>query len=160
MPRNRYWVETVDRAGEFGGISVDATSKQEALDVAARSLLGTRRYVSLHKLVVLERRNVEPTALLAGAVAAAAILVGSQADAQPMCDDHQSLSSNLSDRYGEKPVWAGINKDGALVAAYANPETGSWTMTVREPTGTTACVLGIGNRFTLDAPKAPDETGS
>ena len=72
---------------------------------------------------------------------------GAEDGGELMCLDQKLLSAQLDERYGEVLAWAGVNSTGALIATYANPETGSWTQTLRIPGGAMACVTQMGRQF-------------
>jgi hypothetical protein len=75
--------------------------------------------------------------------------------AQGNCNTHDSAREQLADRFGERVIVMGLSASGALMELWANPDTGTWTLTATNAAGLT-CVIGSGEAFDL-APATPDD---
>ena len=64
----------------------------------------------------------------------------------PACAPRDTVLRKLADTYGETRQSIGLNGNNALVEVFASDETGSWTITVTRPDGTT-CLVAAGNAF-------------
>jgi hypothetical protein len=74
-----------------------------------------------------------------------AYIAGSlQADAA-QCAPAEAVHEGLSRNYGETPQATGEAADGAVMALYANEETGTWTLLV--VTVGQACLVASGGGF-------------
>ena len=62
------------------------------------------------------------------------------------CAARDAVLARLANGYGETRQSVGLDSDQALVETYANDESGSWTITVTLPDGTT-CLLAAGQSF-------------
>lgn len=62
------------------------------------------------------------------------------------CADHDMIIGQLSHDFGERQQMAGLSAGGQLVELYGAEETGTWTIIVTDPTGTT-CLLSSGDYF-------------
>lgn len=67
--------------------------------------------------------------------------------AQPACAPHATVAARLATRFGEAPQFAGLTRDGSLLEAWANRETGTWTLLRVTPDGT-ACLMASGEDWT------------
>lgn len=78
----------------------------------------------------------------------ALILATSHAFAQSAqnCGQRQPIVERLADRFGESRQSIGLGTQNRVVETFANPETGSWTITVTMPNGT-MCLLASGHAF-------------
>ena len=56
------------------------------------------------------------------------------------------------EKYAEVPVGAGLNTKGLPVMIQMNPDTGTWTILIRTPDGTT-CIISGGEGYTVIAPE-------
>ena len=62
------------------------------------------------------------------------------------CGQREPIVERLADRYGESRQSIGLGTQNRVVETFANPETGSWTITVTMPNGVT-CLLASGHAF-------------
>lgn len=62
------------------------------------------------------------------------------------CAPRDMVVSQLTDRFGESRQAMGLNPNNTMMELYASAETGSWTITITGPNGTT-CVVAIGQSF-------------
>jgi hypothetical protein len=65
--------------------------------------------------------------------------------------DYEQLAAKLQQAYAEVPVSAGLGQDGNLVSVFASPSTGTWTMVMTRPEGT-SCVLAVGEAWQMKTP--------
>jgi len=73
------------------------------------------------------------------------------------CAPNDVVVSRLADQYGESRQSGGLAENGALMEVFANPETGTWTVTITTADGTT-CVIATGHAYTpiTEGPAAHD----
>ncbi|WP_172299321.1 hypothetical protein [Pseudoruegeria sp. HB172150] len=77
----------------------------------------------------------------------ASVLAVEQATAQSRnCADRETVVQRLADGYGESRQSVGMGANNALVEIFASTETGTWTITVTMPDGTT-CLVASGQSF-------------
>lgn len=78
----------------------------------------------------------------------AMILATSHAFAQGAqnCGKRQPIVERLADRFGESRQSIGLGTQNRVIETFANPETGSWTITVTRPDGI-MCLLASGHAF-------------
>ncbi len=63
---------------------------------------------------------------------------------EPNCNSHDNAVSFLGREFGETPRWRGLIADGsAVIEAWLNEETGSWTLTATNAANLT-CVISQG----------------
>lgn len=62
------------------------------------------------------------------------------------CGPRQAVIDRLAGTYGETRRSLGLGSEGAVVEVFASSETGSWTITVTLPNGTT-CLVAAGQSF-------------
>jgi predicted butyrate kinase (DUF1464 family) len=76
---------------------------------------------------------------------------------QPCAPSHAVMAEALTGgKYREQPTFMGITSgSGAKFELWLNPETGTWTATVEQPTGAT-CILMVGDSF---GPAMPVKAG-
>jgi hypothetical protein len=80
-------------------------------------------------------------------------LIASPLYAAPQCNQRAAVMAHLAEKYGETPRAAGLAANSTVMELLANDETGSWTITVTTPDGTT-CLIASGMNFeAVDAPK-------
>lgn len=93
---------------------------------------------------MLMTRNMMALSLGVGAL----LLATSHAFAQSprTCGERDSIVSRLAERYGESRQSIGLGTSNRLVETFANPDTGSWTITVTLPDGT-MCLMASGQAF-------------
>jgi len=66
--------------------------------------------------------------------------------AAAQCAPHESVVAQLADRFGESRQAMGLAPNNALVELFANPETGTWTITGTLPSGVT-CMIASGDAY-------------
>ena len=81
--------------------------------------------------------------LIGGLVLALAGLV-LPASAAPVCNQREVAVAGLEHRFGEAPIWRGLNGKGNVVELWVNPETGSWTYLLSPPDGR-SCFIDQGS---------------
>lgn len=71
-----------------------------------------------------------------------------QTNGQPgrNCGQRDFVLERLADRYGESRQSIGLGADNQVVEVFASLETGTWTITVTSPAGTT-CLVASGQSF-------------
>ncbi|WP_371037393.1 MULTISPECIES: hypothetical protein [unclassified Rhodosalinus] len=90
---------------------------------------------------------VHATGLALMALAATTV----EGEALPGCGPRDAMLEELARGWGESRRAAGL-ASGALVELFANPDTGSWTLTATTAAGRT-CLLASGEAFSAhDAP--------
>ncbi|WP_176473742.1 hypothetical protein [Actibacterium ureilyticum] len=62
------------------------------------------------------------------------------------CAPRDTVVAQLTERYGESRQVMGLNPNNTMMELYASAETGSWTITVTAPNGTT-CVVAVGQAY-------------
>ncbi len=67
------------------------------------------------------------------------------AAAQP-CAPRDQVVKLLADRYGETRRGIGLSGEDAVMEVFASAATGTWTITVSDPRGTT-CMIASGEGF-------------
>lgn len=78
------------------------------------------------------------------ALAATALTTGAvHAQGAASCANRDLIVERLADRYGETRQSAGLNQNNGMVEIFASEETGTWTILVTMPTGT-SCLLAAG----------------
>jgi hypothetical protein len=86
-----------------------------------------------------------------GAILASATL----ANAQQNCAPRDRVVERLASAYGETRQSIGLAQNNVVVEVYASSETGTWTITVTNPAGTT-CLVASGQAFETFADVKPD----
>ena len=80
-------------------------------------------------------------------LAAAATVIGdsrtAHAQSQPVCVPPPVLAARLASQYGEAITAEGVDGNGNLLQVFTAPDTGSWTIAVTLPGGT-SCVVSSG----------------
>lgn len=95
-------------------------------------------------------------AILGGAALAIGFLWPASADAQVSnCAAHDVVAERLADGWGETRQAIMLGRENTVIEIWANPETGSWSLTVTRPGGPT-CLGAAGEAFQLLA-EALDE---
>ncbi len=64
------------------------------------------------------------------------------AESRPVCSERAKFLNALSSVHSESPVAMGLGANGSVVGVLAS-KTGSWTILVTSPNGTT-CVVAVG----------------
>lgn len=78
--------------------------------------------------------------------------------AAPQCAPREGVLAALSQKYGETRRGIGMAGDAQMMELFASDETGSWTITVTLPDGTT-CLVATGQSYeslTEDLPRPGD----
>ena len=66
------------------------------------------------------------------------------------CAERSRVVLKLEQKFGETLRSLGLHRDDGLVEVYASEETGTWTILMTRPDGTT-CLLAAGQRWEQDA---------
>lgn len=70
----------------------------------------------------------------------------SPAEAQQQCADRALVIEHLADTYGESRQSIGLGTNNSVIEVFASEETGTWTITVTNPSGLT-CLVASGQAF-------------
>jgi len=89
--------------------------------------------------------------------AAVALAILATPAAAQVCLPLPVVIEGLADAVGEMPAARGLTPDGNIVTLWANPITGTWTLTVTCPDGRT-CLLGAGIALETIAARLPPNT--
>ena len=79
---------------------------------------------------------------LALVIAILALPVNAQT-ARTICGERDQIVDTLTGRFGETRQSWGMGPSGRIVEVYASEETGTWTITITAPNGTT-CLVAAG----------------
>lgn len=72
------------------------------------------------------------------------------------CAKRASLIAQLNERYGESRQSTGLTPNGHVIETYAHPETGTWTILLTLPNGT-SCMVASGKAYQyLNEPAGQD----
>ena len=75
------------------------------------------------------------------------LLLATSAQAQtPRCAPRATVVEQLSTRYGESRQVVGLNANNTMMELFASVETGSWTITITGPNGT-SCIVAAGQSY-------------
>lgn len=77
---------------------------------------------------------------------------------QPKCAPQATMAGALLEKYQEKPSAYGLSKSNTVTIIYAS-EAGTWTEVVLMPSGM-ACVVDVGDNWTLKAPESKGDGGA
>ncbi|MFW5654346.1 MAG: hypothetical protein ACOCYW_01695 [Roseicyclus sp.] len=77
---------------------------------------------------------------------AAAAAAPASAQGQSMCADRAQVVGMLASRYGESVRGMGLANQNRVIEIFASDETGTWTITITMPNGTT-CLMAAGRHF-------------
>lgn len=76
--------------------------------------------------------------------------------AQSACSPREIVAERLGDGYHELQLATGVQTNGNVIEIWASPATGTWTILMTVPNGT-SCVMSSGTGWALglldDAPK-------
>lgn len=90
-------------------------------------------------------------------LACLAALAASPAIAQQACAPHEIVAERLGERYGESRAGLGLTHDNYILEVWANPDSGTWTITMTAPGGPT-CLAAAGEGWqALSETYAPGE---
>ncbi len=91
------------------------------------------------------------------AIVGLAIFATNPASAQNMlCGQREMVVNELTGRYGEQVRGMGLAHQNRIVEVYVSEETGTWTITVTSPNGTT-CLMAAGQHFSTMEPQPGGE---
>jgi len=91
---------------------------------------------------------------------AALLALTTAATAQQNCGPRAAVIAHLAENFGESRQSIGLGQEGRVVEVFASVETGSWTITITLPDGTT-CLVASGDSFeSLAEAPAPSGTAS
>lgn len=91
------------------------------------------------------------------ALCLAAITIPAAGWAETSCGQRDAVLKKLAKSYGETRQSAGLGNGNALIEVFASDETGTWTITVTKPDGTT-CLMASGQAYqALDERSLLDE---
>lgn len=62
------------------------------------------------------------------------------------CAPRDQVVRLLADQYGEHPQGMGMSADNRVMEVFASTATGTWTITVSDPAGTT-CLIASGEGY-------------
>ncbi len=62
------------------------------------------------------------------------------------CGDRQAIVDQLTNKYGESRQNVGLNGNNSLVEVFVSAATGTWTILVTMPTGT-SCLVAAGQNW-------------
>jgi len=68
------------------------------------------------------------------------------------------LAEHLKEKYDERPLAFGLNRDGRLLELFATPDGKTWTLLITNPRGL-SCVVTSGENWQRMAPKLLSPTG-
>lgn len=89
--------------------------------------------------------------LLAGAICAAALIFGAQANSQtPPCGPRDKMIEMLQTRFKETRQTYSIDHNNRRVEVFANPKRGNWSLLLTDQSGR-ACIIAVGHSF--EAPR-------
>ena len=82
----------------------------------------------------------------ASALAAAFVAATALPALAESCAPRDDAVAYLAQEYGESRNGIGLTSDGTVMEMFASPETGTWTITVTGPDGTT-CMIASGEGY-------------
>lgn len=85
-------------------------------------------------------------------------LAASQAWAAPQCAHRLVIVQNLAAKFGEYPKMRGLDAAGQMVEFFANPETGTWSLTFTRA-DMQMCMISTGIAFEAVEPPPPGIPG-
>ena len=75
-------------------------------------------------------------------------LISTQSHAQMVCGERDNIIAQLAKKYGETQQSVGFQRGRGVVEVFASVDTGSWTILVTDPRGT-SCLMAAGEAFEL-----------
>lgn len=87
-------------------------------------------------------------ALTLGCLAAAPAALGQEVESP--CAARAQVVERLAERFGETLQSMGLNQRNRLIEIYASDSTGSWTILMTRPDGT-SCLVASGELWEVDA---------
>jgi len=94
-------------------------------------------------------KRVMVSALVFGTLAAAPPAV---AQSERSCAPRDTVISQLAGKFSEVRKGAGLANPNALIEVWTSEKTGSWTIIVTQPNGT-SCIVAAGNTWIDDEEK-------
>lgn len=82
------------------------------------------------------------------------MISGNAAAAPKACAPRDAIVERLAEAYGETRQSIGLGANNALIEVFASLDTGTWTITVTQPTGVT-CLVASGQAFETLAENLP-----
>lgn len=76
------------------------------------------------------------------------------------CTPTRDFETAIGEKHGERPVAAGINSYGSNVVLFVNPETSTFTITMRLENGLTCVVSGGKDWFSTSPKGGPERRGT
>ncbi|SFJ34407.1 hypothetical protein [Celeribacter neptunius] len=73
-------------------------------------------------------------------------LIATPVLAQQNCGSRDQVLNRLESKYGESRQSIGLAPNSGVVEVFASPETGTWTILMTQPDGTT-CLIASGQAF-------------
>ena len=93
--------------------------------------------------------------VLASALLTLSLLASAAFAQNAPCGPHDAVAKALLDVYGEVPTARAIVANGPRVLeVFSNPETGTWTVLITDPTGV-SCSPSSGNAWQIVPPGDP-----
>lgn len=89
---------------------------------------------------------MKPHFLTIGLGIGAICLAGVACAEGAVCADRTTIVDRLAEGYGETRQAIGLASSSQIVEVFASEETGTWTITVTRPDGTT-CLMAAGKHF-------------
>ena len=80
------------------------------------------------------------------------------AQAQPQCNDRESVVEFLASKYQERPVALGVTNMGGLVEVLTTENGDTWTIIVTTPRGL-SCLVAAGGHWHVLETQQEDEEG-
>ena len=91
--------------------------------------------------------SLTKTVVAGSIIAATALAVSAPAAAQPKgCGDRAEMVAHLAKKYQEQPTAFGLQSDGKVVEIFSSKDSGSWTILISTPNGT-SCLASTGHAW-------------
>lgn len=78
-----------------------------------------------------------------------ALALPAPAEAQTACGKWADIIRQLGEKYGETRRSLGLAQGKGVIELYASEETGSWTILITSPQGTT-CLIAAGENYQVE----------
>ncbi|WP_293576525.1 hypothetical protein [Phaeobacter sp.] len=92
--------------------------------------------------------------LLSAAAAMTLLAAPTEAQSSSNCAPRDLVVKRLAEKYGESRQSIGIGQRGMVMETFASEESGSWTITVTNPSGMT-CLVASGQSYEVLAEALP-----
>lgn len=89
---------------------------------------------------------MKPQIVTLGLLVGAAFVAGAAKAETLVCAERAMIVERLAAQYGETRQAIGLASASQVVEVFASDETGSWTITVTRPDGTT-CLMAAGKHY-------------